>query len=148
MSKKWACEIAHGSLDHFLRDESALAAPCRLRGACVLDRRDQVRCRILPGRDWKFPLRPCNSIRLTPHSFCGLVEFLAVERRGLAASRNALLAAIKSIMHCVENRNQSAIEQVRFVVAIPVRKSDQKPRSHLNVAETQVIPDAPDHRRR
>lgn len=61
-----------------------------------------------------------------------------------AATRNARLTAIKSFMHFVEYRVPSALDQVRQVLAIPLKKTDTKLVRHLSTPETQAILDAPD----
>jgi site-specific recombinase XerD len=70
--------------------------------------------------------------------------YLEVERENSALSRNARLAAIKSFMRFVEYRVPSAIDQVRRVLAIPEKRSDQKLINHLTVTEMKAVLDAPD----
>jgi site-specific recombinase XerD len=64
------------------------------------------------------------------------------------ATRNARLTAIKSFMHFVEYRVPSALDQVRQILAIPLKKTDAKLVRHLSLPETQAILDAPDPRTR
>ncbi len=59
-------------------------------------------------------------------------------------SRNIRLAAIKSFMHFLEYRVPSAIEQVRRILAIPVKKAESKLVRHLTAEEMQALLDAPD----
>lgn len=60
------------------------------------------------------------------------------------SSRNARLAAIKSFMHFLEYRLPSAIEQIRRILAIPVKKAESKLVQHLTAEEIQALLDAPD----
>jgi integrase/recombinase XerD len=59
------------------------------------------------------------------------------------SSRNTRLAAIKSFMHFLEYRVPSAIEQVRRILAIPVKKTESKLVRHLTAQEIQALLDAP-----
>src|SRR6266478_1619357 len=59
-------------------------------------------------------------------------------------SRNIRLAAIKSFMHFLEYRVPSAIEQIRRILAIPVKKTESKLVRHLTAEEMQALLDAPD----
>src|SRR5207249_2585307 len=58
------------------------------------------------------------------------------------------LAAIKSFMHFLEYRTPALLEQIRRVLAIPAKKTDQPLIQHLSVAEMQAILNAPDLRTR
>lgn len=69
-------------------------------------------------------------------------------RGNQTATRNARLTAIKSFMHFLEYRVPSALDQVRQILAIPLKKTDTKLVRHLNVPEMQAILDAPDPRTR
>ena len=60
------------------------------------------------------------------------------------SSRNIRLAAIKSFMHFLEYRVPSAIEQIRRILAIPVKKAESKLVRHLTAEEMQALLDAPD----
>ena len=71
------------------------------------------------------------------------------DKRGCSAStRNARLAAIRSFMRFVELRVPSVIEQSRRVLAIPVKRTDQKLVRHLLPAEMEALLRAPDTRTR
>src|SRR6266446_2730811 len=59
-------------------------------------------------------------------------------------SRNIRLAAIKSFMHFLEYRVPSAIEHIRRILAIPVKKTESKLVRHLTAEEMQALLDAPD----
>ena len=69
---------------------------------------------------------------------------LETDRGNSAATRNARLAAIKSFMHFLEYRVPALLEQVRQVLAIPKKKTDQPLIEHLSVAEMFAILNAPD----
>lgn len=71
------------------------------------------------------------------------LNFLERERKNGPGSRNARLAAIKSFMHFLEYRLPSALDQVRRVLAIPVKRAETRLVRHLTVAEMQAVLDAP-----
>src|SRR5215471_14217664 len=60
-----------------------------------------------------------------------------------ASSRNVRLAAIKSFMHFMEYRLPAALEQIRRILAIPMKKTDTRLVRHLSTEEVQAILDAP-----
>jgi site-specific recombinase XerD len=68
---------------------------------------------------------------------------LETTRSNSASSRNVRLAAIKSFMHFMEYRVPSALEQIRRVLAIPMKKSDTRLVRHLSTEEVQAILDGP-----
>ena len=69
---------------------------------------------------------------------------LETTRRNGPSSRNARLAAIKSFMHFMEYRVPAALEQVRRILAIPLKKTESRLVQHLTMAEMQALLDAPD----
>jgi site-specific recombinase XerD len=74
------------------------------------------------------------------------MDFLAsleAERGNGPSTRNARLAAIKSFMHFVEYRVPALLEQIRQVLAIPAKKTDQPLIQHLSMTEMQAILNAP-----
>ena len=76
-----------------------------------------------------------------------VMDFLAAletERRNSPTTRNARLAAIKSFMHFVEYRVPALLEQIRQVLAIPTKKTDQPLIQHLSVTEMEAILNVPD----
>ena len=76
-----------------------------------------------------------------------VMDFLAAletERRNSPTTRNARLAAIKSFMHFVEYRVPALLEQIRQVLAIPTKKTDQPLIQHLSVTEMETILNVPD----
>lgn len=70
--------------------------------------------------------------------------YLETERGNSATTRNARLAAIKSFMHFLEYRVPALLEQMRQVLAIPKKKTNQPLIQHLSVTEMQAILNAPD----
>jgi len=80
-----------------------------------------------------------------------VMDFLAAletERHNSPTTRNARLAAIKSFMHFLEYRVPALLEQIRRVLAIPTKKTDQPLIQHLSVPEMQAILNVPDLRTR
>jgi len=76
-----------------------------------------------------------------------VLDFLAYledERGNCPTTRNARLAAIKSFMHFVEHRVPALLEQIRQVVAIPAKKTEQPLIQHLSLPEMQAILNAPE----
>lgn len=68
---------------------------------------------------------------------------LETTRSNGASSRNVRLAAIKSFMHFMECRVPSALEQIRRILAIPMKKTDTRLVRHLSTEEVQALLDAP-----
>jgi integrase/recombinase XerD len=71
------------------------------------------------------------------------LDHLETVRGNGANSRNIRLAAIKSFMHFMEYRVPMALEQIRRILAIPVKKADTRLVRHLTIEEMQAILDAP-----
>jgi site-specific recombinase XerD len=71
------------------------------------------------------------------------LEHLERVRKNDARTRNARLAAIKSFMRFIEYRVPSALEQVRRILAIPLKRFDSRLVSRLNEAELKAVLDAP-----
>lgn len=70
--------------------------------------------------------------------------YLETTRHNSPTTRNARLAAIKSFAHFIEYRVPAAIDQVRRILAIPVKKTDQPLVDYLDRQEMQALLDAPD----
>jgi len=68
---------------------------------------------------------------------------LETTRGNEPSSRNVRLAAIRSFMHFLEYRVPSAIEQIRRILAIPVKKTESKLVPRLTAEEMQAVLDAP-----
>ncbi|MFQ5973734.1 MAG: tyrosine-type recombinase/integrase [Alphaproteobacteria bacterium] len=74
----------------------------------------------------------------------GFLSYLETDRANGPSSRNVRLAAIKSFMHFLEYRVPSAVEQIRRILAIPLKNAETRLVRHLTVEEIQAILDAPD----
>lgn len=72
------------------------------------------------------------------------LEHLEVVRGNSSRTRNARLAAVKAFTHFIEYRVPSALEQVRCIMAIPFKKTDESLVDYLNRQELQAVLDAPD----
>lgn len=72
------------------------------------------------------------------------LEHLEVVRGNSATTRNVRLAAIKSFAHFIEYSLPSAIEQMRRLLAIPVKKTTETLVPFLDQREMQALLDAPD----
>ncbi|MBM4319077.1 MAG: integrase, partial [Deltaproteobacteria bacterium] len=72
------------------------------------------------------------------------LEHLETVRHNSTRTRNARLAAIKSFAHFLEYRVPSALEQMRRILAIPLKKGDQALINYLDRPELQALLDAPD----
>lgn len=72
------------------------------------------------------------------------LEHIETGRGNSPRTRNARLAAIKAFAHFIEYRVPSAIEQVRCVLAIPSKKTDEALVDYLSRNELQALLDAPD----
>ena len=59
-------------------------------------------------------------------------------------TRNVRLAAIKSFFRVLEYRQPAALDQIRRVLAIPFKKTDQRLVPYLLKDELQAVLDAPD----
>lgn len=76
------------------------------------------------------------------------LDHLETSRGNSARTRNARLAAIKSFARFVEYRVPSAVDQVRRLLAIPSKKTDERLVPYLTREEMQALLDAPDPRSR
>jgi site-specific recombinase XerD len=72
------------------------------------------------------------------------LDHLQGERRNSDRTCNARLAAIKSFMAFVEHRVPSALEQVRQIRSIPVKRTDTRLVPHLDVDEQRALLAVPD----
>ena len=78
----------------------------------------------------------------------GFLEDLQKTRGNSARTRNARLTAIKSFMHFVKYRVPSALEQIKQVLSIPLKKTDIRLVNHLIAEQCKAILDAPDPSKR
>lgn len=72
------------------------------------------------------------------------LEHLEDVRGNAAVTRNVRLAAIKSFFRFLEYRQPAALEQIRRVLAIPFKRTDQGLVPYLLKNELQAVLDAPD----
>jgi site-specific recombinase XerD len=72
------------------------------------------------------------------------LNHLETARANRPSSRNVRLAAIKSFMHFLEFREPAAIDQIRRILAIPLKKAETRLVRHLTVEEMHAILNAPD----
>ena len=76
-----------------------------------------------------------------------ILAFLAhleTERGSCASSRNARLAAIKSFFSYLQYRLPAALEQIRSILAIPIKKTESRLINYLTTEEMQAVLDIPD----
>jgi site-specific recombinase XerD len=78
----------------------------------------------------------------------GFLQHLETHRGNAVSTRNVRLAAIRSFFHFLEYRLPAALEQIRRVLCIPIKKTDSKLVGFLNAEQMQALLDAPDPRRR
>jgi integrase/recombinase XerD len=72
------------------------------------------------------------------------LNHLESTRGNRPSSRNVRLAAIKSFMRFLEYRVPAAMEHIRRILAIPLKKTETRLVRHLTVQETQAILNAPE----
>jgi integrase/recombinase XerD len=72
------------------------------------------------------------------------LDHLERSRTNGISTRNARLAAIKSLFRYIEHRVPSAIDQVRRILAIPTKRSTSRLVGYLTREQAQAIIDAPD----
>jgi site-specific recombinase XerD len=72
------------------------------------------------------------------------LEHLEDVRGNAAVTRNVRLAAVKSFFRFLEYRQPTALEQIRRVLAIPFKRTDQRLVPYLVKNELQAVLDAPD----
>jgi integrase/recombinase XerD len=72
------------------------------------------------------------------------LEHLETVRGNSPKTRNARLAAVKAFAHFIEYRVPSAVEQVRCIMAIPFKRTDDALVDYLNREELQALLNAPD----
>jgi site-specific recombinase XerD len=72
------------------------------------------------------------------------LEHLETTRRNSAHTRNVRLAAIRAFFRFLQHREPAALDQVRRVLSIPLKKTDTRLVPHLSQDEVQALLDAPD----
>jgi len=93
-----------------------------------------------------FKVPPCELLleQIDAPLVMAFLEHLEKDRNNSPRTRNARLAAVKSFMRFIEHRVPSALDQVRRVIAIPVKKTDVRLVNYLTQSEIQALLDAPD----
>ena len=71
------------------------------------------------------------------------LEHLETQRHNSPATRNVRLAAIRTFMRFIEHREPAALEQVKRIRAIPMKRADTRLVNHLDREEMQALLDAP-----
>jgi integrase/recombinase XerD len=82
--------------------------------------------------------------QIDAHMVLAFLQYIETERKNGPVTRNARLAAIKSFMRYIEYQVPSALEQVRQILAIPLKKTDTKLVAYLTLEEMQAILNVPD----
>jgi site-specific recombinase XerD len=72
------------------------------------------------------------------------LDQLEKKRGNTASTRNTRLAAIKSFVRFLEHRVPSALDQIRSVLAIPLKKTASRLVPYLTQEEMQAVLDVPD----
>ena len=72
------------------------------------------------------------------------LEQLEAKRGNQVSTRNTRLAAIKPFMRFIEYRVPSALDQIRRVLAIPLKKTSSRLVPHLTREEMLAVLNAPD----
>jgi integrase/recombinase XerD len=95
-----------------------------------------------------------KKLKVSPSDLCleqldaplilGFLAHLEKERGCCPSTRNARLTAIKSFFGYVQYRVPSSLEQVRAVLAIPIKKTQSRLVSYLSVEEMKSLLNAPD----
>src|ERR1700737_3228744 len=91
----------------------------------------------------KVPPSQLHLEQLDPDLIVGFLNYLETNRHNGPSSRNTRLAAIKSFMHFMEYRVPTALEQIRRVLVIPMKKSASRLVRHLTAPEIKALLDAP-----
>ena len=72
------------------------------------------------------------------------LDHIEADRGNSARTRNARLAAIKSFARFLEYRVPACLDQLRRILAIPSKKTDERLVGYLSREEAQALLDAPD----
>ena len=76
------------------------------------------------------------------------MDYLETTRGNTRATRNVRLAAIKSFFRFLEFRSPESLDQIRRVLAIPLKTTQSRLVPYLTFDEAQAVLDAPDPRTR
>lgn len=71
------------------------------------------------------------------------LDHLERDRKNAIGTRNARLAAIKSLFRYIEHRVPAALDQVRRILAIPTKRTTSRLIPHLTRVEAQALINAP-----
>lgn len=95
-----------------------------------------------------------KKLKVSPSDLCleqldaplilAFLAHLENERGCCPSTRNARLTAIKSFFGYIQYRVPSSLEQVRAVLAIPIKKTQSRLVSYLSVEEMESLLNAPD----
>lgn len=95
-----------------------------------------------------------EKLKVSPSDLCleqmdaplilAFLAHLENERHCCPSTRNARLTAIKSFFGYVQYRVPSSLEQVRSVMAIPIKKTESRLVSYLSVEEMKSLLNGPD----
>ena len=72
------------------------------------------------------------------------LKYLETVRGNSARTRNARLAAIRSFAHFIEYRAPACMQQIYGLLAIPMKRTDERLVPYLTHDEIQAVLDAPD----
>ena len=72
------------------------------------------------------------------------LQYIETTRANCPSTRNVRLAGIKSFMRFMEYRVPASLEQIRAVLAIPLKRTDSKLVQYLTMDEMQALLDAPE----
>jgi site-specific recombinase XerD len=99
--------------------------------------------RFIQGRTGKAP-SSLDWDDLNAEMISAFLDHLETDRRNTARSRNARLAAIRSLFHYAALRHPEHSQLIAHVLAIPQKRFDRKPMSFLNDEEVAALLAAPD----
>lgn len=92
----------------------------------------------------KVPPSQLHLEQLDTSLILAFLAHLETERGNCPSSRNARLTAVKSFFSYLQYRVPSALEQVRSILAIPIKKTESRLINYLTVEEMRAVLDAPD----
>jgi site-specific recombinase XerD len=81
---------------------------------------------------------------LSAEAICAFLDHLETDRGNSARSRNARLAALRSLFRYAALRHPEHAQLIGQVLAIPQKRFDRAPVSYLTPAETDALLTAPD----
>jgi site-specific recombinase XerD len=96
------------------------------------------------GERLKVPPSRLTLEQLDAHLVVAFLNHLESGRSNRPSSRNVRLAAIKSFMRFLEYRAPAAMEHIRRILAIPLKRTETRLVKHLTAEEMQAILNAPE----